>query len=49
MEYKIEKKDAFRIVGVKEHLDMNVEESLPEYLCFGRKPFRLQVGFAPTI
>jgi len=28
MNYKIEKKDAFRIVGVKEHLTLNVEENM---------------------
>lgn len=28
MNYRIEKKEAFRIVGVKEHLDMTVEESM---------------------
>lgn len=27
MNYKIEKKDAFRIVGVKEHIEMNVDEN----------------------
>lgn len=47
MNYKIEKKEAIRIVGVKEHLDMNVEE------CFSRVPLfwqeTVQAGTIPRL
>ena len=37
MNYKIEKKDAIRIVGVKEHFDMNVEEAFAKVPLFWQK------------
>jgi AraC family transcriptional regulator len=37
MNYKIEKKDAIRIVGIKEHFDMNVEEAFAKVPLFWQK------------
>lgn len=47
MNYKIEKKDAFRIVGVKEHMDMNIEESFAKVPLFWQKT--AQTGIIPQI
>lgn len=40
MNYRIEKKEAFRIVGVKEHLDMTVEESMERVPQFWAETFQ---------
>lgn len=40
MNYRIEKKEAFRIVGVMEHLDMPVEESMERVPQFWAETFR---------
>ena len=37
MNYRIEKKDAFRIVGVKEHYELNVEENFGQIPAFWAK------------
>lgn len=47
MEYKIEKKDAFRIVGVKEHLDMSIEESMARVPLFWQET--AQAGIIPKL
>lgn len=47
MNYRIEKKDAFRIVGVKEHFEMNVEESFLKVPLFWQKT--VQEGLVPSI
>ncbi len=40
MNYRIEQKEAFRIVGVKEHLDMKVEESMARVPQFWAETFQ---------
>lgn len=40
MNYRIEKKDAFRIVGVMEHLDMNAEQSMERVPQFWAETFQ---------
>ncbi len=47
MNYKIEKRDAIRIVGVKEHMDLNVEENFANVPLFWQKT--IQSGIVPTI
>jgi AraC family transcriptional regulator len=47
MNYKIEKKDAFRIVGVKEHFDMNVEEAFAKVPLFWQKT--VKDGWLPKL
>jgi len=47
MNYKIEKRDAIRIVGVKEHMDLNVEENFANVPLFWQKT--MQLGIVPTI
>lgn len=47
MNYKIEKKDAFKIIGVKEHLDMNIEESFAKVPLFWQKT--VQTGMIPKL
>lgn len=47
MNYKIEKKDAFKIIGVKEHFDMNVEESFTKVPLFWQKT--AQAGVIPKL
>lgn len=40
MNYRIEKKDAFRIVGVKEHMELNVEENFARIPQFWEETFQ---------
>ncbi len=40
MNYRIEKKEAFRIVGVKEHHDIHVEENFAQIPLFWQKTFQ---------
>lgn len=47
MNYKIVTKEAFRIVGVKEHFDMNVEECMKNVPLFWQKT--VQSGIIPGI
>lgn len=47
MNYRIEKRDAFKIVGVKEHFDMNLEESFQNVPLFWQKT--VQSGIVPRI
>jgi AraC family transcriptional regulator len=47
MNYRIEKKDAFKIVGVKEHFDMSLEESFRNVPMFWQKT--VQSGAVPAI
>ena len=47
MNYKIEKRDAIRIVGVKEHMDLNVEENFANVPLFWQKT--MQSGIVPAI
>ena len=47
MNYRIEKKDSFKIVGVKEHYVMNVEECFEKVPQFWQKT--IQSGFIPEI
>lgn len=47
MNYRIEKRDAFKIVGVKEHFDMNLEESFLNVPLFWQKT--VQSGAVPKI
>lgn len=47
MNYKIEKKAAFRIVGVKEHFNMDVEEAFAKVPLFWQKT--IQSGMIPEI
>lgn len=47
MTYRIEKRDAFRIVGVKEHMDLNVEENFASVPLFWQKT--VQSGIVPAI
>ena len=47
MNYKIEKRDAIRIVGVKEHMDLNVEDNFANVPLFWKKT--IQSGIVPTI
>jgi len=47
MNYRIEKKEAFRIVGVKEHFDMSIEESFLKVPLFWQKT--IQNGIIPKV
>ncbi len=47
MDYRIEKKDAFRIVGVKEHYSMDIEENFSKVPLFWQKV--AQEGWIPKI
>ncbi|MDW7685058.1 MAG: AraC family transcriptional regulator [Bacillota bacterium] len=47
MNYRIEKKEAFRIVGVKEHYEMNIEEAFTKVPLFWQKT--IQAGIIPHI
>ena len=47
MNYRIEKRDAFKIVGVKEHFDMSLEESFRNVPLFWQKT--VQSGAVPQI
>lgn len=47
MNYRIERKEAIRIVGVKEHLDMKVEECFAEVPQFWQRT--VQAGMIPRI
>jgi AraC family transcriptional regulator len=47
MKYKIVTKEAFRIVGVKEHMDMNVEECFEKVPLFWRET--VQSGVVPQM
>lgn len=47
MNYRIEKKEAFRIVGVKEHYAMSIEESFANVPLFWQKT--AQSGIIPTL
>ena len=47
MNYRIEKRDAIRIVGVKEHMDLNVEENFANVPLFWQKT--VQSGIVPEI
>ena len=47
MNYRIEKKDPFRIVGVKEHYIMNVEENFAQVPLFWQKT--VQSGIVPVL
>lgn len=47
MNYRIEKKDAFKIVGVKEHYTINIEENFANVPLFWQKT--AQSGIIPTI
>jgi AraC family transcriptional regulator len=47
MNYRIEKKDAFKIVGVKEHFDMNIEESFLKVPLFWQRT--VQTGIIPKL
>ncbi|RQV96422.1 AraC family transcriptional regulator [bacterium] len=47
MNYKIEKKDAFRIVGVKEHYELNLEENLAQVPLFWQRT--IQNGTVPLL
>ena len=47
MDYRIEQKDAFRIVGAKKHLDMDVEQCFAEVPLFWQKS--VQSGIIPQL
>ena len=47
MNYRIEKKEAFKIVGVKEHYVINIEENFANVPLFWQKT--IQSGIVPTI
>jgi len=47
MNYRIEKKEPFRIVGVKDHFDMSIEESFAKVPLFWQKT--IQSGLLPKI
>lgn len=47
MNYRIEKKEAFRIVGVKEHMDLNVDENFAKVPLFWQKT--AQSGMIPKL
>jgi AraC family transcriptional regulator len=47
MNYRIEKKEAFKIVGVKEHYTINIEENFANVPLFWQKT--AQSGIIPTI
>lgn len=47
MNYRIEKKDVFRIVGVKEHMDMTIEESFAKVPLFWQET--IKSGVIPKI
>jgi AraC family transcriptional regulator len=47
MNYRIEKKEAFRIVGVKEHFDMNLEEAFAQVPLFWQKT--IEAGLMPAV
>lgn len=47
MNYRIEKKDAIRIVGAKAHMDMNIEQSFAEVPLFWQKT--AQEGLIPEL
>ncbi|MDF2924588.1 MAG: hypothetical protein K0R57_3502 [Paenibacillaceae bacterium] len=47
MNYRIEQKDAFRIVGVKQHMNMNLEENFAEVPLFWQKT--AQSGIMPAL
>ncbi len=47
MNYKIEKKDAFRIVGVKERFSMNVEEGFAKVPLFWKRT--IEAGLIPEL
>ncbi len=47
MNYKIETKDSFKIVGVKEHMELNVEENFAQVPLFWQKT--VQSGILPEI
>jgi AraC family transcriptional regulator len=47
MNYRIEKKEAFRIIGVKEHFDMNLEEAFAQVPLFWQKT--VEAGLIPEV